>query len=48
MNYLLAAGILLVDLVVFFVPACALFIAYVLCFKPKWVLDYMKRLYGEP
>ncbi|GEM_PF-4762060 len=47
MNYLLAAAILLIDLAVFFVPVCALFIAYVLCFKPKWVLNSLKKFYGE-
>lgn len=47
MVYLLSFGILVADILIFFIPACALFIVYVLCFRPKWVLAYLKKLYGE-
>ncbi len=47
MNILLAIGVLLLDTVTVFVPLGALFIAYVILFKPKWVFEYLKKLYGE-
>jgi hypothetical protein len=46
---LLAAGIVCLDLVVFFVPLTALFLGYILLFNPPWfreflnVLDHRKR-----
>lgn len=47
MNYWIAVGVLILDALVFFAPLGAIFIVYVLCFKPKWVFKYMKKLYGE-
>ena len=42
---LLAAGILLIDLVVFVVPIAGLLIAYVLLARPPWFLRWTEELY---
>jgi len=47
MIYLLAFGIVVLDILILFLPVGSLFIAYVLCLKPKWVLIYLKKLLGE-
>ncbi len=41
---LLALGILLFDLVVFFFPLTAFFLAYVIVYNPPWVKDFLERL----
>jgi hypothetical protein len=41
---LLAIGILLVDLVVFFLPLTALFLIYILFFNPPWFRDFLNTL----
>lgn len=41
---LLAAGILLVDLVVFFLPLTALLLAYVVVFNPPWFRNFINNL----
>lgn len=41
---LLAALVLLLDLVVFFFPITAVFIAYVIIFNPPWFKDFILRL----
>lgn len=40
----LAAGILLVDMVIFFFPLSAVFLAYVILFNPPWVKRFLSRL----
>lgn len=41
----LAIVIVAVDLVTFFVPLCALVVAWVLLTRPRWVLQAIVRLY---
>jgi hypothetical protein len=42
---LLALVILVVDLVVFFVPLCAVVIAVVIVARPRWALAFVASLY---
>ena len=41
---LLAAVVLLVDLVVFFFPLTAVFLAYIILFNPAWFREFLDRL----
>ncbi|GEM_PF-402534 len=41
---LLSAGILTVDLVVFFLPLTALFLIYILLANPPWFREFLERL----
>lgn len=41
----LAIVIVAVDLVTFFVPLCAVVVAWVLLTRPRWVLEAIVRLY---
>ena len=41
---LLASLVLLLDLVVFFFPLTAIFIAYVIIFNPPWLKEFVLRL----
>ena len=41
---LLAFGIILLDLVVFFLPLTSFFLAYVIIYNPPWVKDFLERL----
>jgi len=41
---LLALGIILLDLIVFFLPLTAFFLAYVVVINPPWVKDFLERL----
>ena len=41
---LLAFGIIVLDLVVFFLPLAAIFVAYVIIYNPPWVKDFLERL----
>jgi hypothetical protein len=41
---LLALGVILVDLVIFFVPLTSFFLAYVIIYNPPWVKDFLARL----
>lgn len=41
---LLAAGVLLLDLVVFFLPLTAVFLAYVILVNPPWVRLFLEQL----
>ncbi len=43
---LLAAVIVLVDLVAVFLPLTAIFLAYVFVFNPPWFRDMINRLDG--
>ena len=44
-RWVLAAVIVLVDVMVFALPLTALFAAYVLVARPSWFYDWVKRLY---
>lgn len=44
----LAAGFILFDWITFFAPFGALFVAYVLVFNPKWVLNFLQSLDEVP
>ncbi len=44
---LLALGIILLDLIVFFLPLTAFFLAYVVLYNPPWVKDFLERLDEE-
>jgi hypothetical protein len=41
---LLALGVIAVDLVVFFLPLSALFLAYVFIYNPPWFRDLINSL----
>ena len=41
---LLAVGILLVDLIVFFLPLTALFLIYIIVYNPPWFRDFLNNL----
>jgi uncharacterized membrane protein len=41
---LLALGIILLDLIVFFFPLAAFFLAYVIVYNPPWARDFLERL----
>ena len=41
---LLSAGILAVDLVIFFLPLTALFLIYVIMVNPIWFRDFLQKL----
>jgi hypothetical protein len=43
---IIAAGIILVDLGIFFLPLTAFFLAYVVIFNPPWVRDFLESLGG--
>ena len=43
----ISIGILLVDLLVFFLPLTALFLIYILIFNPPWFRDFLNTL-DEP
>lgn len=45
---LVAVGLLVVDIVVFFLPLTAVFLAYVLVFNPPWFREFMNNLDGPP
>jgi len=41
---LLSAGILTIDLIVFFLPLTALFLIYILLFNPPWFREFLENL----
>jgi len=41
---LLAFGIIMLDLVIFFLPLAAIFLAYIIIYNPPWVKDLLKKL----
>ena len=43
-RYLLAFGIIMLDLVIFFLPLTAIFLAYVIIYNPPWVKYLLERL----
>ena len=43
---LLCFGILVVDIVMFFLPLTAFFIVYILIFNPLWFRDFLHNLDG--
>lgn len=44
---LLAVGIILLDLVIFFLPLTAFFLVYVIIYNPPWVKDFLEGLDKE-
>jgi hypothetical protein len=44
---LVAVGIIVLDLVVFFAPLTALFLAYIVVYNPPWAKDFLQRLDQE-
>ena len=41
---LLASGVILLDLVIFFFPLSAFFLAYVIIYNPPWVKGFLEGL----
>lgn len=41
---LIAGAVLVLDLVVFFLPLAAVFVAYILIVNPPWFRDFLDRL----
>jgi hypothetical protein len=41
---LLALGVVVVDLAVFFVPLTAVFMAYILVYNPPWFREFLNTL----
>jgi len=41
---LLSAGILTIDLIVFFLPLTAIFLIYILLFNPPWFREFLENL----
>ena len=41
---LLSLGILIVDLIVFFLPLKAIFLAYILILNPPWFREFLENL----
>ena len=41
---LLALGIIVLDLIIFFMPLAAFFCAYVILYNPPWVRDFLAGL----
>ena len=44
LRILIAAGILALDGALFFLPLCAIFLAYVLLVNPPWFRDFLNGL----
>lgn len=45
---LLSLGILLVDLLIFFLPLTALFLIYILLYNPPWFRGFLDNLDKRP
>ena len=45
---LLCLGIFLLDLVFFFLPLTAIFLAYIILFNPPWFREFLDRLDARP
>jgi hypothetical protein len=45
---LLSLGILAIDLLVFFLPLTAFFLAYIILFNPQWARDFLNNLDRPP
>ncbi|MBW2137023.1 MAG: hypothetical protein JRH06_05660 [Deltaproteobacteria bacterium] len=45
---LLGIGVLAVDLVVFFLPLTAIFLAYIFIFNPPWFREFLNNLEKTP
>jgi len=41
---ILATGILLIDLFMFYLPLTALFLSYILIFNPPWFRDFLNNM----
>lgn len=45
---LICIGILLVDLIVFFLPLTALFLIYIILANPPWFREFLEKLDHNP
>jgi hypothetical protein len=43
---ILATGIILIDLIMFYLPLTALFLGYILIFNPPWFRDFLNNMNG--
>ena len=41
---LISIGILLIDLIVFFLPLTAFFLVYILLFNPPWFREFLQQI----
>ena len=41
---LLASGIILIDLIIFFLPLTAVFLAYIIIYNPPWFRKFLQNL----
>jgi len=41
---ILASGVILIDLVVFFLPLVAFFLAFIIVYNPSWAKRFLERL----
>jgi hypothetical protein len=41
---LLSVGIILIDLIVFFLPLTALFLVYIILYNPPWFREFLQKL----
>jgi hypothetical protein len=44
MRLLLAVGIVLIDLLIFFLPLSAFFLAYIILINPPWFRNFLQNL----
>jgi hypothetical protein len=44
---LLGIAIFFVDMAIFFIPICALLLAYVVIFKPIWFKNFIDEIYRK-
>ncbi|MBT8369949.1 MAG: hypothetical protein KJO34_03235 [Deltaproteobacteria bacterium] len=41
---LLSVGIILIDLIIFFLPLTALFLVYIILYNPQWFKDFLQKM----
>jgi len=41
---LLSLGIILIDLIIFFLPLTALFLVYIILYNPPWFREFLNKL----
>jgi len=41
---LLSVGIILIDLIIFFLPLTALFLVYIILYNPPWFREFLNKL----
>jgi hypothetical protein len=40
----LSIGIILIDLIIFFLPLTALFLVYIILYNPQWFKEFLQRI----